>query len=229
MSSETSTEVEGLARQPQADGEQESGFQPWQLFTLAGLLGGAIVAFYAGNRPPSVRIALILTVFAAAAIAIAALRTLAPLTGSARVEASRVSGGRTRTGLEREKTLLLRSLKELEFDHAMGKLSEKDFAEMSARLRARAARIMRQLDAGPGYREAIEREIERRIGASGDAAPPSPVPEAKAAAAAAHEEATVGAADGDTTPVAPDCPDCGTRNDADARFCKACGARMEAA
>jgi hypothetical protein len=144
MSSETSTEVEGLARQPQADGEQESGFQPWQLFTLAGLLGGAIVAFYAGNRPPSVRIALILTVFAAAAIAIAALRTLAPLTGSARVEASRVSGGRTRTGLEREKTLLLRSLKELEFDHAMGKLSEKDFAEMSARLRARAARIMRQ-------------------------------------------------------------------------------------
>ena len=48
-------------------------------------------------------------------------------------------GGRTRAALEREKTLVLRSIKELEFDRAMGKVSEKDFAEMSARLRARAA------------------------------------------------------------------------------------------
>jgi hypothetical protein len=31
---------------------------------------------------------------------------------------------------------VLRSIKELEFDRAMGKMSEKDFAEMSARLRA---------------------------------------------------------------------------------------------
>ena len=48
-------------------------------------------------------------------------------------------GGRTRAALEREKTLSLRSIKELEFDRAMGKVSEKDFAEMGARLRARAA------------------------------------------------------------------------------------------
>ena len=41
-------------------------------------------------------------------------------------------GGRTRAALEREKALVLRSIKELEFDRAMGKVSEKDFAEMSA-------------------------------------------------------------------------------------------------
>jgi hypothetical protein len=46
----------------------------------------------------------------------------------------------------------------------MGKVSEKDFAEMSGRLRARATRLMRQLDAGAGYREQIEREIEQRLG-----------------------------------------------------------------
>ena len=61
---------------------------------------------------------------------------------------------------------MLRSIKELEFDRAMGKVSEKDFAEMSGRLRARAARLMRQLDAGAGYRSEIEQEIAKRIGES---------------------------------------------------------------
>ena len=33
-------------------------------------------------------------------------------------------GERTRVALEREKNLVLRSIKELEFDHAMGKVGE---------------------------------------------------------------------------------------------------------
>ena len=51
----------------------------------------------------------------------------------------------------------------------MGKLSEADFKEMSGRLRARAARLMRQLDAGAGYREQIERDSRRRLAAQQDA------------------------------------------------------------
>ena len=43
-----------------------------------------------------------------------------------------------RAALEREKALVLRSIKELEFDRAMGKVSPKDFDEMAGRLRARA-------------------------------------------------------------------------------------------
>ena len=78
--------------------------------------------------------------------------------------APQMLGGRTRAALEREKTLALRSIKELEFDRAMGKVSEKDFAEMGARLRARAARLMRQLDAGTGYRE---RDRDRRLRRTG--------------------------------------------------------------
>ena len=46
----------------------------------------------------------------------------------------------------------------------MGKVSEKDFTEMSGRLRARAARMIRQLDANGSYRDRIEKEIEKRIG-----------------------------------------------------------------
>ena len=48
----------------------------------------------------------------------------------------------------------------------MGKLSDADWHEMSGRLRARAARLMRQLDAGAGYREQIERDLAKRLGAT---------------------------------------------------------------
>ena len=90
-----------------------------------------------------------------------------PLTGQSRRSAPRLLGGRTRAALEREKTLVLRSIKELEFDRAMGKVSEKDFAEMGGAAARAGGRLMRQLDAGAGYREQIEKEIAKRSGGAG--------------------------------------------------------------
>ena len=43
---------------------------------------------------------------------------------------------------------MLRSIKELEFDRAMRKVSDQDFAEIGGRLRARAIELMQALD-GP--------------------------------------------------------------------------------
>jgi hypothetical protein len=225
MSSETSTDAQVL---PKRSGgapvrREDPGFQPWQLYTLAGLICASVVAFFAGAKPPSVRIALIAIVFAAATMGVAALRTLAPLAGWTGPVAPRSVGGRTRAALEREKTLVLRSIKELEFDRAMGKVSEDDFTEMSGRLRSRAVRIMRELDSSVGYRDEIERELSRRLGAAS-------VPTEQV------RSDSVGRADPpmDTRSSAPQdaaaaCGACGTRNDADARFCKGCGARLEAA
>jgi hypothetical protein len=193
MSSETSTESHFSGGE--LPHSRSDSLQPWQLFTLAGLVGATITVFLSRGQSPAAVILLSLTVFAAAAVGIAALRTVMPLTSKAAPDTTQVLGGRTRAALEREKSLVLRSIKELEFDRAMGKVSEKDFAEMSARLRARAARLLRQLDAGAGYRDQIEREIERRLG--------------KAPVAAGV------------------CAGCGTKNDADARFCKGCGKAME--
>lgn len=148
MSSETSTDI----------------FQPWQLFTLAGLIGATVVVFVSQGQTPAGVILLSLTVFAAALVGFAAWRTLAPLTGREDAAGPQILGGRTRAALEREKALVLRAIKDLEFDHAMGKVSDKDFSEMTARLRARAAGLLRQLDAGAGYREQIEKEIAKRVG-----------------------------------------------------------------
>jgi hypothetical protein len=163
-----------------------------------------------------------LTIFAAAAVGIAALRTFLPLTKKSWSDGARILGGRTRAALEREKTLALRSIKELEFDRAMGKVSEKDFAEMSGRLRARAARLMRQLDAGAGYRSEIEREITKRIGVAPGGSKEQDPPHA------ADRQPLDGV--GRVLPSRPAnaCPSCNTTNDADARFCKHCGASMEA-
>src|ERR1700676_4622409 len=96
-------------------------------------------------------------------VGIAVLRTVRPLFLGADDRTAMV-GQRTRVALEREKFLALRSIKELEFDRAMGKLSESDWQEMSTRLRARSTRLMRQLDAGSGYRDRIERDLVTRLG-----------------------------------------------------------------
>jgi hypothetical protein len=206
MSSETSTEARASSR------ASSSSFEPWQLFTLAGLISAAIVAFFAKAQAPSARIFLILTIFAAAGVGVGALRMLLPLVGISTRERHSSLSERTRAVLEREKALALRSIKELEFDRAMGKVSEGDYHDMSARLRTRAGRLLRQLDATAAspYRDAIEKELARRLGATSTAAE-TPV------AAALPKAATVV------------CAACATTNDTDARFCKGCGARLEAA
>ncbi len=107
----------------------------------------------------------------------------------------------TREFLEREKALALRSIKELEFDHAMRKVSEVDFAEMGARLRLRALTLMEQLDQLPGATRAAV--VGPPAEARGATAPP------------------IAAAAGT-------CPACSTVNDADARFCKQCGGKIGA-
>jgi hypothetical protein len=185
MSSETST-------------ERHESLQPWQLFTLAGLIGATVVVFLSRGQSAAAIILLSCAVFAAAYVGATALRTVLPLMGPPPDDASEVLGDRARAALEREKTLVLRSIKELEFDRGMGKVSEKDFGEMSARLRARAARLMRQLDAGSIYRDQIEREVERRIATTSN-------PKSQGA----------------------ECSACAAVNDVDSRFCKQCGARLE--
>jgi ribosomal protein L40E len=143
----------------------------------------------------------------AALIGMTTLRALRPLV-SPDDERSAVMGQRTRAALERDKLLTLRAIKELEFDRSMGKLSDEDFKDMSGRLRAKAARLMRQLDAGLGYRQQIERDLAKKLFERGA----KPADDARAATVA-DEPFRV-------------CPACDARNDVDARFCKNCGAKL---
>ena len=194
MSSETSTEIHGPLRL-KTDTTSDQGLHPWQFFVLAALGCATAVTFLARGRDATSIILLSVLMAACVLVGLAALRAVRPLVG-AEDDRTQMVGHRTRAALEREKTITLRSIKELEFDRAMGKVSEEDWREMSTRLRARASRLIRQLDAGAGYRAQIERALEKRLGRN---------------VTAVAERA---------------CPGCGTPNDADAKFCKNCGVKL---
>lgn len=153
MSSETSTNT----------------LQPWQFFLLAALGCATAVTFLVRERGALAVVLISLLMATCALIGVAVLRVVLPLVAPGSGERA-VVAGRARAAVEQEKNLALRSIKELEFDRAMGKISEDDFREMSGRLRARASRLIKQLDAGDGYRGQIEKDIAKRLGESAQAA-----------------------------------------------------------
>jgi hypothetical protein len=195
------------------------GLRPWQFFVLAGMLSATAVVVVATGQSAASIITLSLTVVSASLVAIGAYRALSPLFHTEAEETPVMVSGRTRAALEREKTLVLRTIKELEFDFAMGKVGKGDFEEMSGRLRARAIGLMRQLDAGGSYRVQIEQEVHKRLDA-GSVSTEGAVGLAVTEGAAAAAPADIA----DTT----SCPSCSGPNDSDARFCKHCGHKLAA-
>jgi hypothetical protein len=214
MSSATSTEPQPLAPHRAGVRDGDSALTPWQFFTLAGLVGATIVVFLSEGQSPAGIIVLSMIIFGAAAVGVAAWRMFSPLAGIDEPVGPQIFGGRTRAALEREKSLVLRSIKDLEFDHAMGKVSDKDFAEMGARLRARAAGLIRQLDSGTNYRQAIQAEIDKRVGGGPNMARP-PVEGGRTLSGPPEEKSATKL-----------CLSCCTPNDPDARFCKGCGYQL---
>jgi hypothetical protein len=241
MSSATSTESvrpahaqRRPASQPPLDRSAE-GVRPWQFF-LAAALGLAALAVYAARQQPGPVVALTaLTVLAAGYAGFMLYRTVGPLVGEHIRHDAPMVAGRTRVALERDKTLTLRAIKELEFDRAMGKVAEADFTEMRERLRARAVRLLRELDGATAYRARIEADVAARIAKTGGASAPS-----ASSAAPSDTRGVTCVACG--APGSPDarfctrcgaslsaqaadriCRGCGTSNEADARFCKHCG------
>src|SRR5688572_18832012 len=197
MSSATS--INRLRREQRANASsvQKDAFKPWHFFVLLSLLAATAAVLATEQRAPE-QLVLLSAIVAGAGLCGAALYvTLLPFVRREEEGARPPLSERTRAALEREKMLVLRSIKELEFDRAMGKTSSADFDELAARLRARALTLMRQLDAGmPAYRTTIEQELAARL----QKTPVAPAPIACG---------------------------CGTPNDSDASFCKRCGKRLQ--
>ena len=177
-----------------------SSFRPWHLFVIVALVAATIAILVARPADPVDAFLLTLAIGAASLVGLAAYRAIKPLTQKEFLETTVMLGSRSRAAVEREKTLVLRSIKELEFDRAMGKVSAGDFEEMGRRLRVLAMRLMKQLDVDTvDYAALIERELQGRLSASAESL-------------AAPAEADRGV-----------CGSCRTVNDDDARFCKGCG------
>lgn len=111
-----------------------------------------------------------------------------------------------RAALIDEKNALLRAIKDIAYEHAVGKLSDADFERLDRAYRHRAKEVLRKLDEDLApYLERAEKIVEARLeGSSGGKG---------------KKRKKLGAR--------RDCPSCGTSNAGDAVHCKECGARIE--
>ena len=206
MSSATSTDV--IPPKGGSYSTRDEGFRVSHFFILLSLIGATVAVILARPAAPENLVFISLTIGAAGLAAIAFYKTIAPLMSAPADDDREPMSESLREYLEREKALTLRSIKELEFDKAMAKLSQQDFEQMAGRLRGRAMAIMKQLEAGSSlYREQVEKELAARLRKTPD------LP-ASAKASAGRQLGRCA---------------CGTANDTDAKFCKACGAKLGSA
>lgn len=107
------------------------------------------------------------------------------------------------SALQAERDRILATIREIEMDHAMGKIRAEDFQSQRAALVARGARVLRAFDAQGGEAMPLEAEAD--------------LDSAIEAAITARRRQPIGA-------IAGFCPRCGYGVAADDRFCRRCGA-----
>jgi hypothetical protein len=169
------------------------------------------------------------------------------LSGEAPLSIDEALGMGAPTAAEEQKRAVLRALKDLEFERSVGKISEQDYLEFSARFRAEAKRLIAAVDESLGpVQQIAEKLANERLAQAGllDAsAEKSSTESAPTTPPAAADSPTTEEPDGAPPeaaleePQKPDstrklskattCPSCKTENDPDAIFCKRCGSAIE--
>jgi hypothetical protein len=119
----------------------------------------------------------------------------------------------------------MRALKDLESEHALGKIDDADYREVVAKYRDEAKSVMREMDGevAPMIQEA-ERLATEYLARRGARSKADDVDGVDGTAAAAEVKKEPPARENRQT-----CPSCDTSNEADATFCKQCGASMKSA
>lgn len=184
-------------------------------------LAGAIAAGLAAGPGSSLLVLASGALLGTIALLWASLRTLsgdAPLPVNLEASAFRTHQP---TEISERKRRVLRALKDLESEHALGKIDDDDYEVLAARYRDEAKDLMRNLDreTGPARAEA-ERIAQEYLSRRARDREPGQRP----ATALAPEEAS---APKDQMLLRFGCPRCGISNEADASFCKSCGQALD--
>lgn len=131
---------------------------------------------------------------------------------------------------EEEKRAVLRTLKDLEYEKSVGKISDEDYVELVAKYTARAKELIQAVDADLGdARSQAERLLAKRMSEDDEAAKESKPRKVKREKRAPEGEKSTPLEKSAPRERGPECPECNTANDPDARFCKSCGTPLEAA
>jgi hypothetical protein len=130
---------------------------------------------------------------------------------------------------DERKQSVLRALKDLAYEHAVGKLSDEDHARLTEHYRAEARALLREAGSQDPELEAAKKQVERHLadlekrGALPAVSGPAPAPLQDPSPAAQSKPSRE-----PTLTTKRECPQCGVSNDSDARFCKNCGAALGA-
>lgn len=157
------------------------------------------------------------------------------LTGESELTFEEAFSFGARSAEEEQKRAVLRALKDLEYERSVGKISDEDYHEYSMRYRAEAKRLIQGLEEHLAEgRKLVVLELERRLATSGSKPEASTTDDAEASSPVSAPASERGE-EGPETPQneaeitaseARECPACQTKNELDARFCKACGKSM---
>lgn len=146
---------------------------------------------------------------------------------------------------EEQKRAVLRAIKDIEFERAVGKITEEDFRILLARYRGEAKRLLRQIDESRAPDRARAEELaEAHFSKLGSEAESTAMPEPASVSAGSapgkrkqgrrQKDGLRGAKSSPTPQVAEEklstgkrCESCDVPNDDDASFCKGCGAKMK--
>ena len=124
------------------------------------LLAAAVVGFMWGVQ-------LLLLVLAAGAITLVITlmwSSVQSLTGGTPLGFEEALGMGAPSRVEEEKRSVLRALKDLEYERSVGKISPEDYAELLAKYRAEAKRLIQSVDSALGpAREEVEKALEQRL------------------------------------------------------------------
>ena len=156
-----------------------------------------------------------------------------PLVESRR--AGRANGVAEVQPLEAQRDSLYTQIKELDLDHATGKVNEEDYARLRAELVAQAAAVLKQIDgvaqqpapaaaeaaapATPAAKDDVEALIAARRKTRSTSAPKTADADVEAAIAARRKTAAPAASE-------LTCPRCGKPINADDAFCARCGTAL---
>jgi len=177
---------------------------------------------------------IVLGAVAVAAVLAASWQSLRAAFGVAGAGVLRATlGSVERTVLEDEKSALLRSIKDLQFEHDIGKISEQDFAPLDKSLRQRAREILRLLDEDilPHRAEAervVREHLQKEMGSTPYRDQARDVETARCPGCNTLNDMDADWCKSCATRLGPrSCAECHTVNDADAAFCKKCAHRFE--
>ena len=180
--------------------------RPGQIAALAAL--GAVIVAVAIGSLYGIALSVLLLASCALGLVIALLwSSVRNLTGDTPLSLDEALGLGAPSPEEEQKRAVLRALKDLEYERSVGKISEDDYREYSARYREEARRLMERVDASLAQaRELAEKLLNERVAAAGLAAAKSE-PSSEEAKAAKLAPAPPVSAPGSKTNEGEDEPD----------------------